>query len=260
MSSSEAELRTTLLGSLLDIAARNRARGARTVRLFEVGKAYLPTDEVLPREPERIAGIVSGPSRPPSWREKAPPEADFFAAKGALAAVLDRLRVTWAVQRDDEPFLHPGRAAAILVGGEKAGWIGEIHPLVLAGWDLQGVLAGFEIDLDSILERVPGPPQYADLITFPAVHEDLAVVVPESIAAQRVAETMLVAGAPLLLAAKLFDAYRDPEQIGPDKVSLAFHLEFRAPDRTLTDEEVASRREAITQALQEELGGRVRAA
>ena len=189
-----------------------------------------------------------------------PPEADFFAAKGALAVVLGLLRVDWTVEPGQEPFLHPARAAAILLGGETAGWLGEIHPLVLAEWDLDGVVAGFEVDLDTVLERVPGPPQYSDLTTFPAVHEDLAVVVPDSIAAQRVAETMLAAGAPLLAATELFDAYRDPEQIGPDRVSLAFHLEFRAPDRTLTDEEVAGKRQAITRSLQEDLGGRVRAA
>jgi phenylalanyl-tRNA synthetase beta chain len=260
MSSSEAELRTTLLGSLLDIAARNRSRGARTVRVFELGKAYLPTDEPLPREPERVAALVSGPVRPSTWREQAPPQADFFSAKGALAAVLDLLRVDWALERAEEPFLHPGRAAAIMLDGQRAGWIGEIHPLVLGEWDLDGVVAAFEVDLDAVLDRVPGAAQYSDLTTFPAAHEDLAVVVPDNIAAQRVGETMLAAGAPLLASAEVFDAYRDPEQIGPDRVSLAFHLEFRAPDRTLTDEEVAGKREAITLALQEKLGGTVRVA
>jgi phenylalanyl-tRNA synthetase beta chain len=260
MSSSEAELRTTLLGSLLDIAARNRSRGARTIRVFELGKAYLPTDEPLPREPERIAALVSGAVRPSTWRDQAPPAADFFSAKGALAAVLDLLRVNWGVVHADEPFLHPGRAAAIMIGGQKAGWIGEIHPLVLAEWDLDGVVAAFEVDLDAVLDNVPGAAQYADLTTFPAVHEDLAVVVPDNIAAQRVRETMVVAGAPLLARAELFDAYRDPEQIGPDRVSLAFHLEFRAPDRTLTDEEVAGKREAITLALRQKLDGTVRTA
>jgi phenylalanyl-tRNA synthetase beta chain len=261
MSSSEAELRTTLLGSLLDVAARNRSRGARTIRLFELGKAYLPTGEALPREPERIAALVSGPVRPSTWRDQAPPVADFFSAKGALTAVLDLLRVNWAVERADEPFLHPGRAAAIMIDGQKAGWIGEIHPLVLADWNLDdGVVAAFEVDLDVVLHRVPGAAQYADITTFPAVHEDLAVVVPDSIAAQRVGETMLAAGTPLLACAELFDAYRDPEQIGTDRVSLAFHLEFRASDRTLTDEEVADKREAIALALQEKLGGTVRTA
>jgi phenylalanyl-tRNA synthetase beta chain len=261
MSSSEAELRTTLLGSLLDIAARNRSRGARTIRMFELGKAYLPTGEPLPQEPERIAALVSGPVRPSTWRDQAPPIADFFSAKGAVAAVLDLLRVNWTVERAGEPFLHPGRAAAIMIDGQRAGWVGEIHPLVLADWDLDdGVVAAFEVDLDVVLERVPGAAQYADLATFPVVHEDLAVVVPDTIAAEGVGETMLSAGAPLLASAELFDAYRDPEQIGPDHVSLAFHLEFRAPDRTLTDEEVAAKREEIAVALQEKLGGTVRTA
>jgi phenylalanyl-tRNA synthetase beta chain len=199
--------------------------------------------------------------RPSTWRDQAPPVADFFSAKGALTAVLDLLRVNWAVERADEPFLHPGRAAAIMIDGQKAGWIGEIHPLVLADWNLDdGVVAAFEVDLDVVLHRVPGAAQYADITTFPAVHEDLAVVVPDSIAAQRVGETMLAAGTPLLACAELFDAYRDPEQIGTDRVSLAFHLEFRASDRTLTDEEVADKREAIALALQEKLGGTVRTA
>jgi phenylalanyl-tRNA synthetase beta chain len=132
--------------------------------------------------------------------------------------------------------------------------------LVLAEWGLDGVVAAFEIDLDTVLHRAPGAAQYADLTSFPAVHEDLAVVVPDDIPAQRVAETVLAAGEPLLVAVELFDAYRDPEQIGPDRVSLAFHLEFRSPDRTLTDEDVAARREAITLALQEKLGGTVRTA
>jgi phenylalanyl-tRNA synthetase beta chain len=229
--------------------------------MFELGKAYLPTGEPLPQEPERIAALVSGPVRPSTWRDQAPPIADFFSAKGAVAAVLDLLRVNWTVERAGEPFLHPGRAAAIMIDGQRAGWVGEIHPLVLADWDLDdGVVAAFEVDLDVVLERVPGAAQYADLATFPVVHEDLAVVVPDTIAAEGVGETMLSAGAPLLASAELFDAYRDPEQIGPDHVSLAFHLEFRAPDRTLTDEEVAAKREEIAVALQEKLGGTVRTA
>ncbi|MBV9534085.1 MAG: phenylalanine--tRNA ligase subunit beta [Solirubrobacterales bacterium] len=258
MSSSEAELRTTLLGSLLDVVARNRNQGARAVRVFEVGNVYLPSAERLPREPERLAALVSGPVRPATWREQAPREADFFAAKGVLAALLGALRVPCRVERREWPFLHPGRAAAVTFGGQEAGWLGEIHPLVLGEWDLDGSVAGFEVDLDPIFAAATGAPSYVDLTTFPAVREDLAVVVPEGVPAQRVQETMLAVGAPLLAAAELFDTYRDAEQIGSDRVSLAFHLEFRAPDRTLTDEEVAAKRVAIGQALRERLGGRVR--
>lgn len=258
MSSSEAELRITLLGSLLGVVARNRSRGARTVRLFEVGKVYVPGAEALPHEPERIAVLLSGPVRPPTWREQAPADADFFAAKGALAALLDVVGAPWLVEGAEEPFLHPGRAASVIVGGRKVGWLGEIHPLVLGEWDLDGTVAGFEVDLDPIHHAATTVPRYVDLTTFPAVREDLAVVVPDAVAAQQVEETMLAAGSPLLARTELFDTYRDPEQIGPSRVSLAFHLEFRASERTLTDEEVAGKRAAIAQALREQLGGSVR--
>jgi phenylalanyl-tRNA synthetase beta chain len=260
MSSSEAELRTTLLGSLLEILARNRSRGVHTVRLFEVGNAYLAGPGRLPREPERIGALLSGPVRPPTWREQVPQQSDFFAAKGALAALLDFFQAPWAVEVAQEPFLHPGRAASVVVGGQRAGWLGEIHPLVLAEWGLEGTVAGFEVDLDPIYEAANIVPQYVDLVTFPAVREDLAVVVPDSVAAQQVEETMVAAGAPLLARAELFDTYRDPDQVGPNSISLAFHLEFRAPDRTLTDDEVAGMRAAIRDALRERLGGNVREA
>jgi phenylalanyl-tRNA synthetase beta chain len=258
MSSAESELRTTLLGSLLDVAARNRARGAGTLRLFEMGAVYLPGEERLPREPQHLAALLSGPSRPPSWREQAPPVADFFAIKGVLKGLLDRLWAPWTVERACEPFLHPGRCAVVKVDGSGVGWIGEIHPLVLSQWDLAGTVAAFELDLDATMERLPETPHYEDVTSFPSVREDLAVIVEAEIPSHQVVATIRAAGAPLLKAVDVFDAYRDPERIGEGNVSLALHLEFHAPDRTLTDEEVAARRSEIVEALRERLGGRVR--
>jgi phenylalanyl-tRNA synthetase beta chain len=258
MSSSEAELRTTLLGSLLDVAARNRARGAPAVRLFEMGAVYVPGPERLPREPHRVGALITGPERPPSWREQTPGEADFYAAKGVLQGLLERLRADWTVERGSEPFLHPGRAAHVNVGGANVGWIGEIHPLVLAEWDLTGTVAAFELDLDAVAARLPGPPAFEDVTSFPSVREDLAVVVPDTVDAAAVIETARAVGAPLLAEIEVFDAYRDPARIGEGSVSLALHMEFRAPDRTLTDAEVAERRRAIGEVLAQELGGRVR--
>ncbi len=135
LSSDLSVLRTTLLGSLLDVAAHNRARGASTLRLFEAGAVYLPTpDAGLPSEPYHIGVILAGAARPASWRSGAPPAVDFFAAKGVLAGLLDTLRVRWTVSRSTEPFLHPGRSAQIEVGGDAVGWIGEIHPLIAEEW------------------------------------------------------------------------------------------------------------------------------
>jgi phenylalanyl-tRNA synthetase beta chain len=253
LSGEQAQLRTTLLGSLLDAAVRNRAHGASTVRLFEAGAVYLPSDAgQLPREPYHLAALLAGPVREPSWREAEPPQADFFAVKAVVAGLFNDLGISWEATPSAQPFLHPGRAAAIIVGGRDVGWLGELHPAVA------DETAAFELDLDAIGE--PGVAIYEDVTSFPAVREDLAVVVDDRTAAAEVVAIVREAGGPLLADAQVFDVYRDPRRIGDGKVSLALRLTYRAPDRTLTDEEVAARRQEITAALASRLGGVIRAA
>jgi phenylalanyl-tRNA synthetase beta chain len=259
MSGDQSLLRTTLLGSLLDAAARNRARGAGSVRLFEAGAVYLPDpDAQLPREPYRLGAVLIGPVRTATWLDPQPRAADFFAAKGVLAGLLQTLRSAWSVERASRPFLHPGRAASISIAGAPAGWIGEVHPLVAAEWELGDTVAAFELDLDVVDAAAPPTETYEDVTSFPAVREDLAVIVADSVTAYDVLAVALKAGAPLLNEADVFDVYRDPERVGAGNVSLALRLTFRASDRTLTDGEVAERRRAIAAALTSELEGRVR--
>ena len=145
MSEDQSVMRTTLLGSLLDALHRNRTRGFEDVRLFEYGAIYLRRgrrgdaatgnpwypvrDPALPDERARLGALLTGRMRPPSWSEPEPPRADFFAAKGVLEALMRALRVPFAVEPTSaEPFLHPRRGAAVTVGGERAGWLGELHP------------------------------------------------------------------------------------------------------------------------------------
>ncbi len=259
LSSEQSVMRVELLSSLLDFARHNRSRGAGALRLFEAGAVYLPdTERRLPREPYRIAALLSGAVRSDTWREPSPPEADFFAAKGVLAGLLGTLRASWTVEPTEEPFLHPGRAARILVAGELAGWLGEVHPAVAAEWDLEDPVAAFELDLDTVPEA--GPPAYEDVLSLPEVREDLAVIVPDSVSAARVIAVIRTVGAPLLRSVHVFDVYRDPARIGAGNVSLALRLSYRADDRTLTDDEVAGTRDEIAQALTDQLGGRIRAA
>jgi phenylalanyl-tRNA synthetase beta chain len=264
MSAQQSRLRTTLLGSLLEVAERNRARGATALRLFEAGAVYLPdTDATRPapatEEPHHVAALLSGPVRPPTWRDANPPAADFFAVKGVLSGMLDTLRVPWTLEATDEPepFLHPGRAARILLDGAPAGWLGEIHPSVAAQWDLSDPVAGFELDLDAAVDLV-STPQYQDVTSFPELREDLAVIVGDNVSAAEVLAVARRAGGNLLAGTEVFDVYRDAERIGAGNVSLALRLRFRAPDRTLTDEDVAARRRKIADALAKDLQGRVR--
>jgi phenylalanyl-tRNA synthetase beta chain len=259
MSADHAQMRTTLLGSLLDVARRNVAHGRSDVAIFEAGAVYHPVSgRQLPDEPHTVGALLMGAVREPSWREPAPPAADFFAAKGVLGRVLDALRVEWGIEEGSEPFLHPGRAASVVVGGSRVGWLGELHPGIAAAWEIDAAVACFEIDLDAVIEVVPGPVRYADYTSFPEVRQDLAVVVPQTVAAAAVVHAVREAGGPLLAAVEVFDVYRGA-QIGDDEVSLALRLAFRSPERTLTDEEVAGLRSAIEAALADRVGGRIRA-
>jgi phenylalanyl-tRNA synthetase beta chain len=229
------------------------------VAIFESGAVYLPERGApLPREPHHVGVLLTGAVRGASWREPAPPAADFFAAKGVLASLLDSLRVRWSVIEASEPFLHPGRAAAVVVAEAPIGWLGELHPSIAAAWEIPTAVAAFELDLDAAIAAVPGPVRYADYTSFPEVRQDLAVVVPSAVAAADVVRIVRAAGGPLLASVEIFDVYRGA-QIGGDEVSLALRLAFRSSERTLTDDEVAERRAAIEAALADEVGGRIRA-
>jgi phenylalanyl-tRNA synthetase beta chain len=260
MSVEGSRLRTTLLGSLLDAAARNVSHDAQRVWLFEAGAVYLPRERALPREPFHLGALLSGPVRRPTWREPAPAAADFFVAKGVLGALMGALRVPWRLRAAPQPFLHPGRCAEITVAERPVGWLGEIHPEVAAAWGLEHAVGAFELDLDEVAAHARPAPLYEDLTSFPGVREDLALVVPDDVPAARLLDVVARAGAPLLTDVEVFDVYRDPERIGAGNVSLALRLLYRAADRTLTDAEVAGQREQIIAAVASELGARIRGA
>ncbi len=263
--------RTALLGSLLDDARYNLAHGAERVALFESGRAYLregesPHDGVLAGkfvgerpapafEPWRIGALAVGALRPAGWRGEAAP-ADFYSLKGALEALATELEVELEVLPGEQPFLHPGRSATVRIRDEEVGWLGEIHPLVCRRWDLEEA-AGFEVDLAPLVaSSAIGEETYEDVISYPAVHQDVAVVVDEDVPAAEVRAAVLEGGGELLRSAEVFDLYRG-EQLGEGRKSLALRLSFRAADRTLTDEEVAERRRAIEEAV-ERIGGSLR--
>jgi phenylalanyl-tRNA synthetase beta chain len=282
LSEEQAVMRTTVLGSLLDVARRNLARGADAVALFESGRVYLPATEAKPtkgtpgmhnvgfdvlagnfpgdqlapdREPHRIACLAVGPLTAESWRGGGEP-ADFFAVKGVVEALAGQLGTSIACEPGEQPFLHPGRSATAGIGGITAGWVGELHPLVCRAWDIEAA-AGFEVDLAALAATATaGEETYEDVITFPAVYQDLAVVVPIDLPAAELRQAVLGSGGELLRAANVFDLY-EGEQVGGGSKSLALRLEFRAADRTLTDNEVGERRAAIEAAL-EKIGGMLR--
>jgi phenylalanyl-tRNA synthetase beta chain len=261
MSEDHSVLRTTVLGSLLDATRHNVARGNADLRLIEQGAVYVARDgEQLPHEHRALGAVLHGRLTAPSWGDDGPTgAADFFAAKGLLAATLDALRVAWSVRAEVQPFLHPGRSATVVAGpdDEVVGWVGELHPLVARAWELEGAVAAFELDLDRVVAHAVAVPYFRDLTSFPPVRQDLAVIVAEDVAAEDVLRAVRGAGGKLLDGVRVFDVYRGA-QVGEGRKSLALALTFQAPDRTLSDEDVAPVRDKVVAALAKHVGGELR--
>jgi phenylalanyl-tRNA synthetase beta chain len=260
MSETQSTMRPTLLGSLLDAARHNVARNGPDVAIFESGAVYrsMPNGATPVEEHHALGALLSGALggwASKSWRgERA--EADFFAVKALLEGVLDKFHVAWSVRpADDWPFLHPGRSAEVLAGETRLGFVGEVHPLVAAEWDLERT-AVFAIDLGKLAAASPSVPAFKGFASVPSLRQDLAVVLPDGVAAARVLEQVKKAGGEMLDDVSVFDVYAGP-QVGEGRRSLALALSFRGQEQTLTDEDVAPARAKIVAALGE-LGGELR--
>ena len=224
-------LRTRLLPSLVDAAMRNLDAGAAAIALFEVARVYLPAGE-LPDEHVRVAGIATG---------------DFFHGKGVVEAVYAALKADPEFVRSEDRLFHPGKAART-----AAGLVGELHPTLL-----EGTWCGFELDLDALFAESREPITYHDVITFPAVRQDLAVVVGEDVEAGAIVAAARDAAGAELGDIRVFDVYTgDPIPSG--KKSVAFSVSFQSPVRTLTDDDARRLRGAIVARLGERFGAELR--
>jgi phenylalanyl-tRNA synthetase beta chain len=253
-------LRQTLMNSLLEALALNLRHSDR-VALFEIGRVYLPREEEeLPEEPPMLGMALCGPREPESWHQKQAGEFDFFDLKGIVETLLERLGVEGArFEPSDHPTFHPGRRAWLLLGEARVGVLGEVDPRVCEQFDLPArrvALAEFQL-LPFLTHAAPH--RFVPLSRFPAVLQDIAVLVDEGVPAARVAEVIRRAGGEWLRGIALFDVYRG-SPLPEGKVSLAYRLTFQAMERVLREEEVNRVREKrIVPALERELGATIRA-
>jgi phenylalanyl-tRNA synthetase beta chain len=233
LTSEQAVLRTTLLHGLVEAARHNVDAGNERIALFEVARVYLPQGQgELPEERWRVGGIVAG---------------GFYEAKGAVETLYAALKLETHFQRATDPLLHPGKAAAT-----AAGRLGELHPSLLEGaWGV------FELDLTTLFAEVPERILYEDVITYPALRQDIAVAVAEEIEAGELVAAVREAAGPELREARVFDVYRGG-QVGAGHKSVAIRLVFRSPERTLADEDAAAARERIVAVLRERFGAELR--
>jgi phenylalanyl-tRNA synthetase beta chain len=255
-------MRHILTAPVVDALVANLRHHAR-VALFELGSVYLPSEDgVLPDESPRLAVAMSGARGAPSWRgagADADP-LDFYDLKGVVEALLDGLHIREvAFEPASHPSLYPGRAAAAVARGQRLGLLGEMHPRVREAWDAsldQPVLLA-DLDLAALRQAAGSLAGTQDVPRFPAVNEDLAVVVAEDVTAASVERVIRTAGGALLRGARLFDVFRG-EQIGAGRKSLAYALTYQAEDRTLTDKEVEKARNKIIRVVESQLGATVR--
>ena len=209
-----------------------------------------------PRMPASIAASVSagstcpagGPKPDEHWHAGCIVEGGFERAMGVLETLYDALHVSLEVEPAEWAFLHPGKSARF-----NGGWLGELHPTLLEGeWGV------FEVDLGMLFEQVPERIVYEDVITFPALRQDLAFVVDETVAAGELVAAAREAAGPELRELRPFDVYRG-EAIGEGRKSIAFHAVFQSPERTLSDEDARELRQRIVAALGERFGAELRA-
>ncbi len=240
LSAEHAAMRTLLVGGLAGAAARNQALGRQELAIYEIAHRYQPVPgEKLPREPWTAGGLVTGR------------DASFFMARGILETVFRAIGLELVVEPGNgrDPFLHPGRAARIVVAGEQAGYLGELHPTIVERFGINGPVGVFEIAVTLLEQHLPGPAIAVPVPDTPPLRQDIAVVVRDEHLAGDVVAAARAAGGELLREVSVFDAYRDEQTLGAGRRSLALRLVFQADDRTLTDDEVLPLRAAVVEAL-----------
>ncbi|MGC8879924.1 MAG: phenylalanine--tRNA ligase subunit beta [Anaerolineae bacterium] len=254
-------MRHRLLAGVLDVLAQN-LRHRERVAVFEIGPVFLlPSEQgVLPDEVPTLCIALSGSREPVTWHGSNTRPMDFFDLKGILEALLEGLHIHPVGFRPaDHPSYHPGRTAQLLVEEEVIGVFGQLHPWVQEAFDLplQRPVAAAELDLRRLEAHIPAHFTVRPLPRFPAIRQDIALIVDENIPAQQVEDAIIKAGGKMLVGVHLFDVYQGA-QIGPGKKSLAYTLTFSAEDRTLTDQEVARMQARIVRSLEISLGARLR--
>lgn len=254
----EAVLRSLLLPSLLENLVLNESRGSPEAKLFEIARVFRPQPGAAAPVEVRTVAVVAAGDRFPAWWGTKGERVDFYDLKGVVETLDKIVGVSLALRvAADIPYLHPGQQAEVVLEGDAVGSIGTLHPEVIRNFDLKAVAVAMEIDLDRLDRDRKPQARYSPLPRYPAVFRDMAVVVPERMRAAQVEGAIRRAGGALVEAVRPFDVYRG-EPVPEGKKSLAFSIQYRAADRTLTDEEVATIHGKILEAVERDLGGVLR--
>ncbi|HET7559563.1 MAG TPA: phenylalanine--tRNA ligase subunit beta, partial [Limnochordia bacterium] len=258
LSEEHAVMRTSLLPGLLAAAAYNRRRRIESVRLFELGTVFMPREWPITGQPDEVArlgALLTG--GPPAAIGEAPRAYDFYDAKGLVELLAERFAAGLEVRDGAEPFLHPGRQAALVSGdGRALGFVGQLHPAVAGAFDLDGEVYALELDL-GVLCAGDFTPRHSRVSRYPRVQRDLAILVDKGVYAARIEAAIMAAAGPLLVHLALFDVY-EGERIPKGMRSLAYALSFGSNERTLTEDEVERAIEQVVAHLRTNLNAEIR--
>ncbi|NMC11520.1 MAG: phenylalanine--tRNA ligase subunit beta [Chloroflexi bacterium] len=252
-------MRQSVLSGVLEAVERN-ARLQPRLALFEIGPVFLPVEgQLLPDEPRQLVIVLSGPRALPGWQPADTAPMDFFDMKGIIGEFLMGLHLPAPrCETAEHPTYHPGKCARLWLDDQEIGVFGELHPLLKERLELpETPVIAAELNLEAILAAIPQGYVVEGTPAFPPVLEDLAVVVDESLPAERVEMLIRESGGKIVIDVRLFDVYRD-DKLGTNKKSLAYSITYQAQDRTLTDDEVAKIRKRIIHKLEEDLGAKLR--
>jgi phenylalanyl-tRNA synthetase beta chain len=251
-------LRRSLLACVLESLESN-IRLSESLAMFEIGPIFEPRNNDLPDELNRLAIAMTGLRQATAWDVKSSLRLDFYDLKGRIELLLCGLHLTDVSYSviDSVHYLHPGKAAAVKVHGAGVGVFGELHPLIQARYELgEAPVLVAEFDLQAL--RATSPAYGIQPVSeFPPIFEDIAVIIDESIPASKVESLIRQTAGGVVTNVRLFDLYRG-EQIDPGKKSLAYHLTYQAPNKTLTDVEAAEIRNKVVRRLEQELGAKLR--
>jgi phenylalanyl-tRNA synthetase beta chain len=255
----DAYMRTTLVPALIRNLIHNLAHGNRELRLFEMAKAFIDIDHnSLPEEKERIAALYYREKTKTLYKDDTP---DFFVVKGIGDAMFEGIGISGhSYVRSDEPFLHPGRSANIIIGGSKAGFIGELSPAVIEALDIKAQKPSvivMEMDLGAIISLSKRDAIYKQLPKYPFVERDTAIIVDARLQAAEIIGHLKDHASGIVEDVSIFDIYQGGN-IGVGKKSIAFNVRYRSPEKTLTDQEVEDTHKVLVDYILEKTGGQVR--
>lgn len=246
ISADMASMRTSLLPGLLKTIAYNLNRQQNRVRVFEVGRCFVPQEKGLDHG-YRLSAAITGNAGREQWGEPNRP-ADFYDLKGDLEALAGQAGwgSRFAFEPGDHPALHPGQSARVMANGRSVGYLGAVHPDILCKLGIAQPVLVMELALEALQDAKL--PVFQDISRFPAVRRDIAVVVDEAVPAGRILEKTAAVAGKLLVNLELFDEYRG-KGIDSGRKSLALALTFQDSSRTLKEEEVDTLRQAVVTAL-----------